>query len=265
MRSEGIAALLVVALLAGAGIGYLIGISHQGGGRSISVVSAQSSLEGLRLEASLNATSIEPGRRLGIAVSLYNTLPTTINVSSSGSWTGGFLIPSGWKVVGFPIAMWDNCIQYQPVEFMIVKGNYSLDELQAASNSTELFPHNWETCSGGQFNVDYLVFQPTSTYANLSGVECTVNCFPPQSFGSHDLTSNFTVNGYWAYPLNSSEFADTLTPNKPCTPPVGCTPGESFHFPEVGPTAQHQFISGLYTLIVDDEWGQVVILNFSVA
>jgi len=265
MRNEAVAALLVIAILAGAGAGYLFGTSRQGVNNSTSAVSTQSSIDGLRLTAALNATSLKSGQRLGIAVSLYNTLPTTLNISFTGSWIDGEpTVPSGWKVVGFPIAMWDDCVRYQPVEFMIVKGNYNLSELQAASNSTEYLPRNWETCNGGQLNVDYFVFQPTSTNANLSGIECTNLCFPPKSFGSQNLASNFTVNGYWAYPLNSSEWQDTLTPDKPCSLPEICSPSVSFHFPEVGPTAQHLFISGLYTLIVDDEWGQVVILHFSV-
>ncbi|MGH9920914.1 MAG: hypothetical protein ACRD6W_18855, partial [Nitrososphaerales archaeon] len=37
-----------------------------------------------------------------------------------------------------------------------------------------------------------------------------------------------------------------------------------FQYPEVGPFAQHGFIPGLYTLAVADEWGQAVVLHFSV-
>jgi hypothetical protein len=122
------------------------------------------------------------------------------------------------------------------------------------------------SCNGGfGGDIGQFVFRPTSSKANLTGVPCT-NIFPcvPKSLGAYDLTSNFTVDGYWAYHFNYSEAWDILNPNKPCVPPQGCTPGSSFQFPEVGPIALHLFTSGLYTLIVDDEWGQAIILHFSV-
>ncbi|HUI23195.1 MAG TPA: hypothetical protein VLY82_02250 [Nitrososphaerales archaeon] len=259
MKSGAIAALLVVAILAGAAAGYLIGVNRQGENNSTSAVSAQSSVEGLQLKASLNATSIKLGQRLGIAVSIYNTLPTTLNISASNAW----------KVDGFPIAMWGECYSYPPVEFMIVKGNYSLGALQAASSSNqsvELAPRLQLFC-GGSFNgnIGHFIFRPASVNANLSGVPCT-NVYPCGVITdrSHDLASNFTVDGYWTYPINSSEARDLLTPSKPCTLPEICSPSITFNFPEVGPIAEHQFTSGLYALVVDDEWGQVVILHFSV-
>ena len=253
MRNEAVTALLIVVIIASAGMGYLLGTSHQPGNSSASAVSAQSMVEGLQLKATLNATTIRSGQRLGITVSLYNTISSLLNLTASDAW----------KVNGFPIAMWPGCYFTQPVEFMIVKGNYSLGGLQAESNSSEWLPSNFVWCAEGG-TIDHFVFQPTSVRANLSGTLCVAICTPRQSFGADDLTSNFTVNGYWAYPLNTSEASDVLTPIKPCPPPSYCSPGVTFNFPEVGPIPQHPFTSGLYTLIVDDEWGQVVILYFTV-
>ena len=263
MKNGVIASLLVVALLAGAGVGYFIGVNNtpntiMKSSSTAAQASSQSTtsvtVEGLQLEVALNATTIRLGQRLGITVSLYNTVPSLLNLSAS----------SGWSVVGFPIAMWPGCYFTQAVEFMVVKGNYTLSALQTASNSSEWLPRNFVTCAEGG-TIKHFVFQPTSLRANLSGTLCVLTCTPRQSFGADDLTSNFTVNGYWAYPFNSSEAWDVLTPIKPCPPPSYCSPAVTFNFPEESPIPLHLFTTGTYTLIVDDEWGQTVILHFTVS
>jgi len=262
MRIGVVVTLLVVAMLAGAGAGYFIGVnSTPNTSTRSSTTAAQAStqsttsvtVEGLQLEVALNSSTIRLGQRLGIEVSLNNTISSLLNLSSS----------SAWKVGGFPIAMWPGCYFTQAVEFMIVKGNYNLSALQTASNSSEWFPSNFVGCAEGG-TIEHIVFQPTSVRANLSGTMCVAICTPRQSFGADDLASNFTVNGYWTYPFNSSEAWDVLTPIKPCPPPSYCSPAVTFNFPEESPIPQHLFTSGLYTLVVDDEWGQAVILHFTV-
>jgi len=262
MRNGAIAGLLVAAILAGAGAGYFIGVNSapNTSAKSSSTAAQASSqsttsvtVEGLQLEVALNATTIRLSQRLGITVSLYNTISSLLNLSSSDAW----------EVAGFPIALWPGCYFTQAVEFMIVKGNYTLGALQTASNSSEWFPSDVVGCAEGG-TIEHIVFQPTNIRANLSGTLCVAICTPRQSFGADDLTSNFTVNGYWAYPFNSSEAWDVLTPIKPCPPPAYCSPAVTFNFPEESPIPQHLFTSGTYTLVVDDEWGQAVILHFTV-
>jgi hypothetical protein len=255
--------LLLAAIIVGGGIVYIVVYGHTGN-NSTSAISSLASSGGLQLNASINATSITSNQRLGIAVSLYNTLSTTLNVSYTGSIKQGILIPNGWKVAGFPIAMWGSCIQYQPVEFMLVKGNYDLSAIQTASNAS-VFPRAWEGCYGGTSNVEFFVFQPDSSNATLGGMECGINCSSNLTLGSYRLTSNFTADGYWGLPLNGSESRDVLTPVEPCALPQTCTSQVSYQFPEVGPTAQHSFTPGVYTLIVNDEWGQAVVLHFTVS
>lgn len=142
---------------------------------------------------------------------------------------------------------------------MIVLGNYNLNGLQAAStNSSGDFP---VFCmEGGHAN--YTTFEPNSDMANFTGFFCTTNCRPLTL--AYRLLTNFTVRGYWGYPLNGSEDNKILSePNPPCYV-NGVRDCSTFAYPEVGPAAQHRFIDGAYTLVVEDEWGDVVLLHFSV-
>ena len=134
---------------------------------------------------------------------------------------------------------------------MIVKGHYSLAELQAASANTTI---SYGCHEGGQ--VAHLVFEATSNEANLSGTFCVNNCSPFHG-ARYSLVSNFSVNGYWAYPINSSEASDVYTPSSGC-----CV---TYAYPEVGPIAQHLFIPGSYTVAVTDEWGQSEVEYFQVS
>ena len=83
---------------------------------------------------------------------------------------------------------------------------------------------------------------------------------------SFPLQSNFTVNGYWGYPLNGSEANDIFTPPHPTCVingvPGGCL---TFNYPEVGPRTQALFSQGSYTLVVSDFLGQTDLLYFSVS
>lgn len=213
-----------------------------------------SSIGGLELKVGVNATSLKVGQRLGITISLYNNLPATLNITTSYNYA----------ITGLPVAMWGpDCETGQtpePVQFMLVRGNFSLAELQASVGNSTISPFGEFRCmEGGQ--VEHIAFQADSSIANLTGNYCIANCTPSQ-LGTLNLMSNFTVDGYWAYPINSSEADDVLSPvNNGCSP----TPcGYTFVYPEVGPKAQQTFSAGWYTLVVADEWGQTVVLRFSV-
>jgi hypothetical protein len=256
LNNRTLAAAFVLVIIVSAGAGYFIGSSSTAGKANLTTTaltttSESSSVAGLELKASINATTLGLGQRLGIAISLHNTLPALLNVSAS----------DGWKVPGFPVSMWPLCYRDLPAEFMIVKGNYTLDALQAASVNATITPRSLLLCYGGHGNVEHFIFRSNSSEADLTGTFCTADCTPKQDFGSNDFASNFTVNGYWAYPFNSSEAWDVLTPAPPCHL---CSPGVTFNFPEVGPIAQHVFTAGVFTLVATDEWGQVVILHFEV-
>ena len=236
MRNEVTAALLAILVITSAGTGYLVGAMNQ---RTVTLTPSSSSVEGLELMASLNATRLSPDQELGISISLYNNLSSRFNLSAS----------SNWKVLGFPVAIWSPCLMPEPVEFMIAKGNLSLGELQIASANSSTYGGG--CMEGGA--VAHLVFQPSSNTAELEGTFCMANC--SAFHGTVRLASNFTVDGYWAYPMNATEANDVYTP---------VDGGISFQYPEVGPVGAQGFVPGTYTFVAADEWGQTDVIHFSV-
>jgi len=208
--------------------------------------------QGLELMASINATTILVGQSLGIAVSLFNTLPVSNIVSSASELTS-------FKVTGFPIAMWSACLFNDPVEFMVVKGNYSLLQLEDLSQNTST--PSIMCMEGGAVN--HFIFNPRSDVADVIGNFCMAEC-SPMILWSVYLASDFAIKGYWGYPLNQSEAGDLYTPVGGCvSPPVGSC-GYTFNYPEASPIPQAQFTAGEYTVVVCDEWGQSVVFHFEV-
>lgn len=271
MREGVVIALIIVLVMASAGAGYYIGSTRQPASTETTSAKTTSTLTttppltrntmmtgGLELKVGANSTSLKVGQRLGITISLFNTLPTLLNLTATVPEANSSYTPQVWQVPGFPVAMWYSCVGVEPVEFMIVSGNQSVAGLHTASAATSI-PQG--TCMEGGW-VNYVSLHPMSSNAEETGVFCTANCHPSSS--PFDLVTNFTVNGFWAYPINSSEANDVNTPAQPPCVESGGGVCYTYNYPEVGPIAQHLFISGWYTLVVADEWGQTVLLRFSV-
>lgn len=203
----------------------------------------------LQLNVVTNSSHLMPGHFIGITLSVENIGDQPLNVSAAGDWA----------VSGFPVATDSGCFGAEPIEFMVVMGNLSLNELRLESANSSEAPI---FCMEGG-TVSYFLFKPDSSSANLTGSFCVAQCHPNAFLPN--LTSSFSIHGYWDYPLNSSEANDVLTPAQP-----GCTanggPGHclTYNYPEVGPTAQHPFVAGTYTMVVCDEWNQTAVLHFSV-
>jgi hypothetical protein len=255
MRKEAIAFVLVAVIaIAVIGVGYFAIMNKQ---RSIPV---SLSADGLILNATISSKTLRVGETLGISISLYNSLSIPLNLTAV-SFNLTSLKVSGFQVNGFPVAMWGSCVGLEPIEFVIVKGNFSVGELQAASvNST--YP-GIACAEGGAVN--YVSFLPKSSNVTTTGDSCISAC--SLNHETLNLITNFSVDGYWGLPLNNSEANDIYTNS---TASCFSQPGQSvpcgitYNYPEVGPLAQHPFTSGLYTLAVSDAWGQTVLLYFSV-
>jgi hypothetical protein len=143
---------------------------------------------GLELGVEINASSaFQAGDSLNISVYLSNAHTSPINITEPSS------IPynvSDFIVNGLPIAMLPGCIIGAHVDFMIVKGNYSVQELGTMSENSSVA--NGITCMEADF-VTHLYFAPSSDLANLTGIyEGGVDAPFNQQFS---LFSNFTVNG----------------------------------------------------------------------
>ncbi len=245
--SKVIVILAIVTIAAVAGVYYLNTVDPFR--PFVSSVLGSTETGSLQLDVSTNSSLLTPGSSLGITLSVENTATQPLNVSERGNWT----------VIGFPVATDPACIGPEPIEFMVVSGDLSLSDLRQESVNSS-YPS--VMCMEGG-STHYFLFEPDSSIANLTGFFCTANCYPSTS--TANLTSSFSIRGYWAYPLNSSEANDVLTPASPeCY--VNGAPGDcvTFNYPEVGPIAQHPFVAGTYTMVVTDEWNQTVLLHFSI-
>ncbi len=153
----------------------------------------------LQLNVSTNSSLLSSGHSLGITVSVKSIAAQPLNISAQGNWT----------IPGFPIAVFGGCIGAEPIEFFIVRGNLSLSGLRQESVNSLGFP----IFCAEDGDVNFYLFNPDSSLANTTGIFCLANCNP--NTGSVNLTSSFSVKGYWGYPINSSETNDVLTPRVP--------------------------------------------------
>jgi hypothetical protein len=234
-REEGafwvVQALIVVGVLA------LVALPSTNPSTSVSQTSSSSSTlgsNGLSLSLSISATAqrqISVGQDLQVNLSLFNTLPRVNSVPAS----------SDWPFQGVPVAFWPPCYISVPVEAVVLKGNYTLQGLQSALTAILSGQCTLWT------NVDHVVFQPTGSQANITGTS-----YQNRTHGPFQLSVSFTTSGYWTLPSNPG--GNGLVPFTV----VG--PGQ---YPPEPPKAT-PFVPGVYTVAVCDEWGQAVVLHFTV-
>ena len=242
----------------GFGAGYLFGVSPSRQATTNSTMrshigeSNQSVTGGLQLMVNVSSTSLHPGQALAINVTLFNTLPSVINLT----------VANRWKVEGYPIAIAPPCYVYpdgdgEPVEFMIVKGNHSISELQSMSVNSTVTAGG---CGHESFFPMYFLIDSRSSSGTLA---VYVPHYPRRYSVNVSLTAAFPVKGYWTYPINESEATDVLSQSYNCGNglQIYCP---YFAHPEVAPIPQQSFGQGVYTLVVSDEWGQVVCIVFTV-
>lgn len=181
--------------------------------------SATNSTLGLSLTLSMNSTLIRPGQAIKVAVSLFNELPEVNNVS----WT------SNWKLNAFtntsnPHSLGIAC--FSPANILVFHGFYDNTNVSSAINPLEVGYMPFHSC----FNTNYslYLFQPTSTYANVSFTN------PPNYDNALYMSASTAIIGYCNYATDGSGV---------------CLSG---------------FPAGTYTIVAGDEWGQIVILHFEV-
>jgi len=81
---------------------------------------------GVELRLADNASALKVGQALNITISLFNTLPATNSVPTA----------KDWSFKGVPVALWFPCYFDTPAYAILLKGNYSLQELQTLTNNT---------------------------------------------------------------------------------------------------------------------------------
>lgn len=94
--------------------------------------------------------------------------------------------------------------------------------------------------------MEILTFQPRTSIANITASSCCSS--GTFQAGPDNLSLNFTTSGYW----------DLLNFTKQLNPPI-----IGPQYPPRPPVAT-PFVPGPYTVAVEDEWGQVALLHFTV-
>lgn len=222
-------AVVVIALIVGAGFSYLHSASPIGASSSTkpsteigtgeSVVS--SSVSGLKLELSLNTTNLGRSETIAIEISEFNPENLPVNVSAQSDWATHIV------GIGMPPCDFEN----EPISLAVAAGNYSVQNFTNASplqlSSNSLVYH----CAP-VWSANYWVFQPMSNVTQLGGcldLSGLKTCSPAGLVFSTsqvvEASGTYTVAG-------QSEFSP--------------------------------FPPGTYTAIAGDEWGAIAILRFEV-
>ncbi len=221
MSNGVVAVLLVVALLAGAGVGYIFGTANPRTVTSFTTLQSPYSEcgdtascsttnpTGIVLSMAMNATSIRPNGSVTVTINEFNPTQRYINMSVSDNW---FLtdLPSIWVCYsGSP-----------PYGFDVFRGYYTLRNVSTARNILNLsefvvLPSCLYAGSPTGFT-----FKPESSYALVG----TAFSNAPRSLQFYAVSGRTNDGGY------------TLWSSKPA----------------------------IYTIVVGDEWGDLLLAHFSV-
>jgi hypothetical protein len=192
---------------------------------------------GIDLVLAVNATTLKVGQRLNVEVALFNPLPSasSVPVSTANDWPWGH--PGQVNFSGIPVIFGDPCVGYPYLRAVVLKGDYSPQELPSAANSSLI----WMCAEGGV--PESMTFSPGSSLANvtvndISGANVTL--------APRIMSISFTTDGYW----------DLSKLSKELNQPVIC--------PHCQAPIAAPFVPGVYTVAVADEWGQAAILHLAV-
>jgi len=192
---------------------------------------------GIDLVLAVNATALKVGQSLGVEVSLFNPLTSasSVPVFTANDWPWGH--PGQDNFSGIPVIFGGPCGPDPFVRAVVLKGDYTPQELPSAANSSL----SWQ-CAEGEVP-ENMTFSPESSLANvtvnnLSGANVTL--------APRIMSTSFTTDGYWNL-QNFSQFNSPLICLSCQNPPIAAP-----------------FVPGVYTLAVSDQWGQVAVLHLSV-
>jgi hypothetical protein len=173
----------------------------------------------------VNPLSVNESAGILIMISLYNTLPSPNNLSSAQAW------PIQGLLAG-------PCAGYKPIGIAVMKGFYSAGNI-SAGQPLHLFQ---ELFCPQYFPAAYYIFGPTSDYVRMASKPSSA------SNASSVQSSNPLGDMVSVVPLDGSCCRQLLGPQN-----CGCYVYSSI-----------PFSTGTYTVVGGDEWGDLVILHFSV-
>ena len=264
MRSASVAGLLVVAILMGAGVGYLIGGTNlqtrtiiattrtvttaSSATNTVTITSFYPDLgSNLQLRIETNASAIHPGSAIRAQVTLSN--PTNSNLTAVVPESSNSTV-SNWS--------WDDFLCGDGslgaiVSFAVFQGHYVAGNLSLAGQPLTLAPPVLPPCPSYPTPL-FLVYLPSgsdawaySSYPQVQPSEVHTILNATTEFCSQN-TSGATVcgegtslSGYWRGPVSG--------------------PGEDY---TTSSPDFHYFSPGQYTLAAEDAWGHQAFAYFEV-
>ena len=188
---------------------------------------ATGSLNGLRLTLSVDPSEVYSGGSVNVSLSDFNTLASTSSPPIVGPPT-----------VGKTTLMLGPCNQL-PLGIGIYQGNYGSGNISQATPLDLAQPGLVYACPV-EFNVAYFSF---------TGLSDEITLYSPQPSGQGNTT---VPTQMWTRP---DAFAENFSG-------YWTVQNQTCDFSCVG--VFHQFLPGVYTVVGGDDWGQLMIVHFSV-
>jgi hypothetical protein len=259
MRDGAIAAILVIAIIAGAGVGYFVGVNNQRIITTTTTVYEQTSTysspvssSGLRLQVTLNSTEIHYNEGLKAQVALVNTLP--MNLTLTPRYSSNSTI-SGWEADDFLCGNSPYWGEWALEGYALFYGHVSAANLSSVGSPLVLTPPiaipcvSWpgpstvvmlpsSSMAVAQFNLSSLRPELRQTVVNASTGSCALNTQGGTVCGN----LQGALFGYWD---SLAPYLDTRNAN---------TSSPYFHL----------FPPGKYTLVAEDLWNQTAFAYFQV-
>jgi len=189
------------------------------------------------LQVSTNGTTINVGQELAVTATLFNPSGQNYNVSASYNWPFNGLLMFGQS--------WPYCYYYSPIELLVLKGNFSASEVVSTAENIGPKPTSGASCFEHEDYTSFR-FEPSSDLVYVASLYSVTGNTPLPVAGPQNASITVSTDGYWdnnttlAYP---SSYASG-----------------NYSFLE----AQHQFVEGVYTVAVADEWGQLAVIHVTV-
>lgn len=174
---------------------------------------------GLQVQLSLNSSTMVSGDVLNATLIEYNTLSTLNNVSATSHWALASL-PGG------PCALSDP----PPLALLIFYGYYASNNISSAIPLPLMPPNMSVSCPARDFN--FFVFQPSSS--SMTAVKAKASTNTGFSMAS-ELIVPYPLRGYFSTTQTRTGANGTQLPALTIFPP------------------------GTYTIVVGDEWGNLIL------
>ena len=202
----------------------------------------ETSLEGLMLSATLNATALGQGEAIGVSAELFNTLNRTLALYPQYEEYSNI---TGWQ--GYSR---DDCVDYFPIYIAVFSGHVEQGNISAAGDPLQIASTMGIPCAL-TFPMIEIDMQPNSSDATIVRNETTL--YPLANGTTETIVQNETSTGTMATSLDPFQCVNSTI--------CGNFAGAAGYY--VGSTMD-EFPVGPYTVVVADLWGEALFIYFEV-